>query len=243
MPEPSKADIEARVRREPMDSLHRWAFIRHFLLGMVMLMVAYFFLTAYRDYRDNFGVNILTDLGYGQHKDIFSRSESWVTLGVLVALAALVFVRNNRWGLAGAFSIMLTGTVVLCAGTLLFDAGRINGLTWMILTGLGVYLAYVPYGSVLFDRIIASSGVVATAVFAIYVADSIGYVGSITLMQVKDHAFTEVSHLDFFHGLSYFLAVLSFVLLSGSCIYFVWGHRHGKHQEGLEESQSKERAR
>ena len=45
----------------------------------------------------------------------------------------------------------------------------------MILNGLGVYLAYVPYGSVLFDRLIASTGVVSTAVFAIYVADFIGY--------------------------------------------------------------------
>ena len=52
----------------------------------------------------------------------------------------------------------------------------------MILTGTGAYLAYVPYGSVLFDRLIASTRTVGTAVFAINVADSIGYAGSIGVM-------------------------------------------------------------
>ena len=234
MPQPTEADEAARVRREPMDSVHRWAFIRHFLPGMLMLLVAYFFMTAYRDYRDNFGVEIFAGLGYAEAPGIFSRSEAWVTLGVLLALAALVFVRNNRWGLVGAFAIMVTGTAMLGFGTLLLDAGRISGLTWMILTGLGVYLAYVPYGSVLFDRLIASSGIVGTAVFAIYVADFVGYVGPITVMQVKDLAFAETSRLDFFRGMSYFLSILATGLLVASCVYFLWGHRHGRHKNSLE---------
>ena len=47
-----------------------------------------------------------------------------------------------------------------------------NGSECMILIGLGAYLAYVPYGSVLFDRIIAHTKFIRTAVFAIYVADA-----------------------------------------------------------------------
>lgn len=240
LPQPSDADEKARVRREPMDGLHRWAFIRHFLPGMLMLLVAYFFMTAFRDFRDNFGVEIFAGLGYDSAPGIFSRSEAWVTLGVLVALAALVFIRNNRWGLVGAFFIMTTGTAMLGVGTWLLDAGKINGLTWMILTGLGVYLAYVPYGSVLFDRLIASTGVVGTAVFAIYVADFIGYLGPICVMQVKDLAFADTSRLDFFRGFSYFLALLGTVLLVFSCVYFVWGHRHGKHGEEVDEQRAAE---
>ena len=40
--------------------------------------------------------------------------------------------------------------------TWLLDRGNISGLSWMICVGLGSYLAYVPYGSVLFDRLVAS---------------------------------------------------------------------------------------
>jgi hypothetical protein len=233
IPPPSAADELARVRRAPMNRQHRWAFLRHFLPGMVMLLIAYFFMTAYRDYRDNFGVEIFQGLGYDKQPSIFSRSESWVTFGVLLALGGLVFVRNNRLGLMGAFVIMGFGTLLLGGGTLLLDAGKIDGLTFMILTGLGIYLAYVPYGSVLFDRMIASTGVVGTAVFAIYVADFIGYVGPIVIMQVKDLLFGSVSRLDFFRGFSYFLSLLGTALLFSSCIYFVFLHRHGRHAEKM----------
>jgi len=234
IPQPSQVDEKLRVKREPMDRRHRLAFFFHFLPGMVMLLMAYCFLTAFRDFRDNFGVEIFQGLGYAQEPDIFSRSESWVMFGVLGALAALVFVRSNRWGLLGAFFIMLTGTVMLGAGTLLLDAGRISGLSFMILTGLGVYLAYVPYGSVLFDRMIAYTGVVGTAVFAINLADFVGYSGSIVTMQVKDLAFPHISHLAFLRGFSYFLSVFAGLNLVASCVYFVYFHRHGRHADELD---------
>ena len=63
--------------------------------------------------------------------------------------------------------------VMMLVSTLLLDAGQIDGLAWMILVGLGAYLAYVPFGSVLFDRRIAATGFVGTAVFAIYLTDAI----------------------------------------------------------------------
>jgi len=185
LPEPSRDDRLARMERSTMDGSQRWAFIRQFLPGMVMLMIAYFFLTAYRDFRDNFGVEIFDQLGYGINEDaIFTRSELWVAFGVVGALAMLNLIKNNLWGLIGAFGVMTSGVMLMGVGTLLFDYGMIDGLTWMILCGLGSYLAYVPYGSVLFERLIASTRAMGTAVFVIYVADSIGYIGAIVVMGV-----------------------------------------------------------
>ena len=43
--------------------------------------------------------------------------------------------------------------------------GTIGPATWMILLGLGLYAAYVPHGRILFDRLIAMAGAVATAWF------------------------------------------------------------------------------
>ena len=106
-------------------------------------------------------------------------------------------------------------------GTLLRDAGQISGLTWMILCGLGSYLAYVPFGTVLFDRLIASTRAVGTAVFAIYVADAIGYGGAISVLISKDLIAGDVSRFDFFRYLTYFMAVLGAVLLIASCCYFL----------------------
>ena len=91
----------------------------------------------------------------------------------------------------------------------------------MTLTGLGSYLAYVPFGSVLFDRLIASTRAAGTAVFAIYVADAIGYTGSVGVQLYRDLAESNVSRLGFFEGYTYFMSVLGVTCLTGSCIYFL----------------------
>ncbi|MED5401880.1 MAG: DUF5690 family protein [Planctomycetota bacterium] len=227
LPDPSAEDISARVEMTTMNRGQRWQFIRQFLPAMLLLVITYFFLTAYRDYRDNFGVEIFEALGYGADQSlVFTRSEIWVAVGVLGTLAALNVIRDNRRGLIGAFGIMVSGVALLGGATLMLDAGRIDGMTWMILTGLGSYLAYVPYGSVLFDRLIASTRATGTAVFAIYVADAIGYGGAITVLLTKDLLATDVSRLDFFRGLTYFMAVLGTILLLGSCALLLVRHEH-----------------
>ena len=237
LPDPSAEDISARVERTTMNRGQRWQFIRQFLPAMLLLVITYFFLTAYRDYRDNFGVEIFEALGYGADQSlVFTRSEIWVAVGVLGTLAALNVIRDTRRGLIGAFGIMVSGVALLGGATLMLDAGRIDGMTWMILTGLGSYLAYVPYGSVLFDRLIASTRATGTAVFAIYVADAIGYGGAITVLLTKDLLATDVSRLDFFRGLTYFMAVLGTILLAGACALLLVRHQHHPGQPPVDTS-------
>jgi hypothetical protein len=226
VPRPSAEDMAARTQRKIMTSHDRLAFFRQFAPGLVMLFVAYFFLTAYRDFRDNFAAELFNLMGYGGEPEVFAKSETNVAFGVMAALAGLNLIRSNRWGLIAAFGIMSLGTALLALGTVLFDTQRISGLTWMVLTGTGAYLAYVPYGSVLFDRLIASTRAVGTAVFAINVADSIGYVGSIGVMLGKDVLLSSIDRLAFFRYLSYFMAVLGTCMLVLSCAYFLLGHQH-----------------
>lgn len=223
LPHPNAADVAERVKRAPMNREERLAFAGQFLFGLILLCSAYFFLTAYRDFRDNYQVELLDALGYSyaKNKAIISRTELLVMFGVMGALALLSAVRHNRLGLIAAFAVMTGGTALLGVSTLLLDAGLINGFWWMALTGIGSYLAYVPYGSMLFDRLIASTRVVGTAVFAIYVADAIGYTGSVGVQLFKDLVQTDMSRLGFFKAYTYFLSILGTVCLSWSCMYFL----------------------
>ena len=93
---------------------------------------------------------------------------------------------------------MAVGMVVLGGGTLLFRAGMVSGLIWMILTGLGSYLAYVPFNTILFERLMAYTRFAGTAVFAIYLADAAGYTGSIILQVGKDIFAGEMQRQFFF---------------------------------------------
>jgi MFS family permease len=218
LPDPDTADEEARTRREPMNGADRIMFLKRFFVPLVMLLCAYFFLTAYRDFRDNYGVEIFRELGYGEEPGIFSRSEIWVAFGVLVPLALLYRIRDNFWGLTAAFALMVIGAVSMGVSTLLFERGSISGLTWMILVGIGSYLAYVPYGSILFDRMLASTHAVGTAVFAIYVADALGYTGSIGVQLTKDLAAGDTTRLEFFRSFTYMLSLGAALLIVMSAV-------------------------
>jgi len=229
IPPPNAADEQARTHREPMDNSERIAFCRQFIWGLLMLVVAYFFLTAYRDYRDNYQVEMFTALeySYDEHKSIITQTEMLVAFGVLVPLGLLFLIRNNRAGLIGTYLIMLTGVIILGGSTWLLEQNQIDGFWWMTLVGLGAYLAYVPYGSVLFDRLIAQTHVVGTAVFAIYVMDALGYTGSVAVQLYRDIFYPgtdepNVARLTFFIDFSYLMAAVGLVLFLGSLFYFLF---------------------
>jgi len=238
LPRPSQDDIAARVKREPMYHLERFAFLRRFLFGLLLLFAAYFFLTAYRDFRDNYGIEILSELGHGQDKTIFSKTEMPVAFGVMFCLALLNTIKDNRKGLIATFGLMLFGICVMGGASILLDMNLISGLSWMILIGLGAYLTYVPFGSVLFDRMIASTGAVGTAVFAIYVADALGYTGSVGVQLYKDLFAGDASKLEFFRHYTYFMAGVGVVCLAVSCLYFVSVGRSARAQTPYRQSDS-----
>jgi hypothetical protein len=116
---------------------------------------------------------------------------------------------------------MLAGSVMIGAGTVLYDLGMMSGMTWMIVVGTGLYLGYVPFGCVLFDRMIAALGVVATAVFLIYVADAFAYGGSVGVVLYQELAQSDASMLAFFRYFSYATSVASVIGFAASGVYFL----------------------
>lgn len=220
IPPPTARDEALRTRRAPMDGAARRAFFTAYAPGLVMLVALYVLLTAYRDFRDNFAREIWDALGFAGAPEILTTAELPVALGALVAVSAIVVVKDNRRALLVLHALMLAGALLIGASTYLFDAGMIGPVGWMISVGLGLYVGYVPFNSVLFDRMIAAVGSVATAGFLIYVADAFGYLGSVGLLLAKSFAQPELSWLEFFRGMSYVVAVLTTLLYLGSALYF-----------------------
>jgi hypothetical protein len=98
---------------------------------------------------------------------------------------------------------------------------------WMIAVGLGLYMAYVPFGCVLFDRLLAALGTIGTAGFLIYVTDAFGYLGSVLLLLYKDLGQPELSWLEFFAGFSYATSLVCSVCFIISAFYF-WGQTRSR---------------
>ncbi|MEO2022857.1 MAG: DUF5690 family protein, partial [Pirellulaceae bacterium] len=208
-------------KRVPMDATQRRLFVRQFLPGLVLIMFVYLFLSAFRDIRDMYGINLLQELGLGDTAAVFSKTDMPIAIPVFLSLLLLNSIKGHVIGMIATFTIMVSGTLVLGISTLLFDMGHISPIAWMILIGVGGYLTYVPYGTVIFDRLLASTRFTGTAVFAIYIADSLGYTGSVALQLYKALGQSETTWLDFFRGMAYLLSVVGTVLLSLAAAYFV----------------------
>lgn len=220
LPEPDEADIAERTRREPMMGPERRAFVRQFGLGLALLVLYYVGLTAYRDFRDNFFAELLIALGYAGKPAMFTLTELPVAILVLVMFALTMFIRNNQRALILYCWIILVGALVVGGSTWAYQAGLLRGDWWLVLTGLGLFLGYVPFNAILFDRLIAALGSVATAGFLIYVADAAGYSGSIGVLLYKNFGSAELSWLNFFIQMSYVLAGMGVVFILGAIWYW-----------------------
>ena len=220
LPRPTIDDEAARTARRPMDGKQRRAFLRRFAGGLAALILLYVFLTAYRDIRDNFAPEIWAALGYPGKPEVFAAVDTPVAVVVLACLALLYRVRDNRRALLLVHALMAAGTLLVGVATLLFDAGLLGPLSWMLCIGVGLYLGYVPYGCMLFDRLIAATGVIGTAVFMIYVTDACGYAGSIALLVYKNFASPQLDWLTFFRSFSYATAAICTTAFAVSTWYF-----------------------
>lgn len=221
IPPPSGADVAARGPRAEMDRTQRGAFLRHYGVGFGMLAVAYFFLTAFRDFRDHYGAEILDALGLGLEKAIFSSTEKWAMFGVMASFAGMYFIRNNRAALGVVYAVITGGFAVIGVATVLYLIGVLSGYWWMAACGVGLYLAYVPYGAVLFERMMAASRFAGTAAFAIQLADGVGYTGSVLSQLLRDLMFGQFDRLQFALPLAVVVSVVGVLLMSASGVVCV----------------------
>ena len=220
IPDPTEEDVAERTERKPMTGDDRRSFFADYALGLSLLVLGYVVLTAYRDFRDNFAVEIWDALGYADEPAILTTAEVPVAVGSLIAVALLVRINNNRRALLAVHGLMLSGALLTGASTVLHEADLISSAAWMVSVGIGLYLGYVPVNCVLFDRLIAVVGRAATAGFLIYVADASGYVGSVALLLYKNFGQPTLSWLEFFTSFSYGMSVFCFACFAISAVYF-----------------------
>ena len=228
VPPPTALDEQLRTKRRPMNSMERKKFVSSFLPGIVFFVLAYMFLTIFRDFRENFAAEVWKTLGYGNSPGIFTRTETPVTITVLIIMGSLMIIKNNKTALMINHVIIIIGMLMIGISTFLFEQHFIEAPLWMILIGVGLYLGYVPFNSIFFDRLIAAFRYVGTVGFIMYVADAFGYLGSVGVLLIKELGLAKLSWLDFFISGGYVVSAAGSILITASAIYFNAKHKKWK---------------
>lgn len=228
LPPPSAEDERLRTKRSPMNGDERKAFTKAFLPGIILFTLCYVLLTAFRDFRDNFSAEIWLALDMGNDPSIYTQTEIPVSLIVLICMGSLMLIKNNKRALMINHLIIAGGMILIGVANLLFQSAVISPLVWMTLVGIGLYMGYIPFNSIFFDRLIATFKYVSTVGFIMYVADSFGYVGSIAVLVYKKFFQANLSWLEFFISGGYIMSFVGTALILGSMVYFHQKHRTWK---------------
>lgn len=226
MPPPSELDEKLRTRREPMNAISRRNFVTNFWPGIILFTLTYMLLTTFREFRDNFSADVWKVLGYGGSPEIFTTTEIPISLAIMVVMGSLMIIKNNQTALMVNHFIILFGMVLIGVSTFLFQRDVIGPVAWMISIGMGLYLGYIPFNSIFFDRLLAAFRYVGTVGFLIYIADAFGYVGSIGVLFFKEFGYAELSWLDFFLSAGYVISLSGSLLIGASMYYFHKKHKH-----------------
>lgn len=219
IPPPDAADISERTIRQPMNKASRQQLLQQFGWGLLLVTITYLFLTIMRDIRDNFMANMWNELGYGKKPAIFTQTETITSVIVLAIMSGLVLIRKNILAFQIAHIVITAGFLIAGTSSALFLSNQLSGAAWMQLTGLGLYMAYIPFNCIFFERFIASFKIAGNVGFLIYIADAWGYLGSVAIMVTKEILKINLNWSAFY---SNGVIVFSVIGMTGTILSFLY---------------------
>jgi hypothetical protein len=185
-------------------------------------------LTVTRDFRDNFAAEIWADLGRGGDASVFAETEVPIAIAVLIITAFTMAVRDNLRALMLNHVLIFGGFATAVLATWMHNHAMIDPLSWIGLSGFGLYLAYVPYNATFFERMLATFRVTGNVGFIMYIADSSGYMGSVAVILVKEFGGMHLSWASFYADTVMTLSGIGMLITLVSALYFYEKARRSK---------------
>jgi hypothetical protein len=163
---------------------------------------------------------ILSELNLGKNASLFTKIETPVTLVVLATTTLLVLVKRNYKAFMLNHWMIIFGLLISLSATIFFREGWINPIVWMMITGTGLYMSYVPFNCIFFERMIATYKVAGNVGFVMYIADAFGYLGSLLILFLKEFSGLHISWMQFFIQTTILCSGAGIVLVAAGMFYF-----------------------
>jgi len=206
LPKPDETDQTLRNERSVMTRADRFQFLRHHMALLIPLVITYFLLTAYRDFRDTFQPEILLSFGIDE-ASVLKTTERYIAFGVVAILSIFVVIKQSRLALQVCHAVMALGLIFCGVATWLLKIDVLDGYWWMVLAGLGAYVCYIAFHCIVFERMLAYTRAPGNASFPMMIFDFVGYVAPVIFMLGADF-FKKLSHLDVLIALTWVLMIV-----------------------------------
>ena len=219
LPKPSEEDRALKAERMTLDGRQRWALFKNYMPFLSIILVANFLLVALRDIKEDFLVKIFDVAGSGYSSWIFAQLDSIVTLIILIIFGLMVFVRNNMRVLLILLSLVILGMLTMSFISLRYEALQLSPVVWLFIQSLCLYLAYLCFQTIFFDRFIACFRIRGNVGFFIVLIDFIGYLGTVIVLAVKEFLNPDINWLSFYNQLAGYVGLGCSVLFVGAWVY------------------------
>lgn len=220
IPLPQKEDQLLRTERIPMSKKDRMVFLSFFTPGIIFSILIYVILTMFRDLRDNFAVEFWKSTDYASTPELLAFSEFPIAIVVVIIISSMILIKNNRIAFYSIFYMTLFAGITMLLFTYLFEKGVINALEWMIIAGAAIYLPYIGYHTLYFERWIAFFRYKSNAGFLMSMADTAGYMGSTLLLVIKNISTPDISWQVFFKFSGFVAGILLIIITIFNFISF-----------------------
>lgn len=226
LPQPTAEDIALRNERVVLDGKGRVALFRKYAPILTLLFIGNFMLLVLRDIKEDFLVNIL-DMS-NQSSWLFARIDTIVTLIILGIFALFAFFRSNIRALLWLMTLVIAGCLTMTYVSFHYETLDLKPVTWLFIQSLSLYIAYLTFQTIFFDRFIACFRIKGNVGFFIALIDFIGYLGTVTLLSTKEFLNIELEWFALFNHIAGFVGATCSVLFIVASILI-----HRKYMQGL----------
>lgn len=212
LPSPTQEDIELRNERVVLDSEGRKRLFLSFAPILTLLFIGNFMLLVLRDIKEDFLVLIL-DMS-NQSSWLFAQVDTIVTLAILALFSAFVFFRSNIKTLMCLMGIVILSCITMAYVSFNYKALDLQPVVWLFIESLCLYIAYLTFQTIFFDRFIACFRIKGNVGFFIAIIDFIGYMGTVTLLSTKEFLNFDMEWFDMFNHMAFSVGAVCTVLFT-----------------------------
>ena len=217
LPQPTAEDIACKTKRETLNSEQRWALFRNFMPFLVLLFIANVVLVVLRDIKEDFLVNIIDISDYSSW--LFAQVDGIVTLIILLIFGLMVFVKDNLKALSVLLGLIIVGMVVMSFVSFSYKQLRLDPVTWLFIQSLCLYIAYLTFQTIFFDRFIACFRIRGNVGFFIALNDFLGYAGTVIVLIAKEFFNPDINWTEFYNLMAGYVGVICCVCFICSFAY------------------------
>ena len=228
LPEPNKEDIAMKSERETLNGKQRWELFKSFMPFLSMLFIANIAIVVLRDIKEDFLVNIIDVSAYSPW--LFAQIDSVVTLIILGIFGLMVLVKDNLKALSVLFGLIIAGMIVMSVVSFGQQQLRLSPVIWLFIQSLCLYIAYLTFQTIFFDRFIACFRIRGNVGFFIVTTDFLGYTGTVLVLVLKEFCNPHIDWAVFYNQFAGYVGIFCCITFICSFVYL---HQRFRKENGL----------